>query len=687
MSSKKAPRRKKHRNSKLGCATCKRRRIKCMENLPACTNCVKHRVRCEYLDYTEHQLAVFRAAKRAHEEQAPQSDLLGSASPRSTSPGKPDRGGRSDRNNLDNNLDNFDADRNDRNDKFDRNIDRNNFDRIKLEPGIDKFDDKAGFDVGFANGGANGFADFVPTQYATQNFDNLLANNDSEIIYPVYVLPETPRAGARPRTSTGAGRPLLCARAGAFLFCARAPPPDGEPGFYAVLASLGPLVHRGAASLAQIRHLYHMWIGFFILRACKHRVMFLCLVNLTTNYLVTNVFRNGAGGVSRAQRHLLAVRLIQHYATVIRSLRLLLNENSDPEMAASLLYILLLMAIYDPEATADSARCFRDGMFSVLSHALHSCEQKGVPPPLLVPVHLNLMKNVSATVRFPPYRAHFLHEYELMLASLGNVLAQIAPEDICDPQTAAYVQKVYGDLRLFAHDAIHTHVPAANSRLHDMRFQHEVLFAMVHRWNVVQPARMLVVRRASDLLEKIVTLFSRLLCKAVYAAAPQMRFFLLRDLDTPLLLDVITSNIEELLFADLDAPQALCILRARYNAILPELKRLAGYAVRLTTFLSARLSLLYRGLVVDDSVRLQAPIDNVLEWRGRVDIESTRNDLCARMRLHEVQIDAFASTYIAPQHYPHFGAPAPHSAPHPHPVDFMTLQPCGLLAHDARPEL
>lgn len=34
-------RRKRHRNSHLGCATCKRRRIRCDETLPECTNCKK----------------------------------------------------------------------------------------------------------------------------------------------------------------------------------------------------------------------------------------------------------------------------------------------------------------------------------------------------------------------------------------------------------------------------------------------------------------------------------------------------------------------------------------------------------------------------------------------------------------------------------------------------------------------
>ncbi|CAN3358257.1 hypothetical protein DICA3_F36818 [Diutina catenulata] len=43
-------RRRQHKNSKLGCSTCKKRRVKCDENFPECNNCIKRGVRCGYLD-------------------------------------------------------------------------------------------------------------------------------------------------------------------------------------------------------------------------------------------------------------------------------------------------------------------------------------------------------------------------------------------------------------------------------------------------------------------------------------------------------------------------------------------------------------------------------------------------------------------------------------------------------------
>ncbi|CZR62739.1 related to C6 finger domain protein [Phialocephala subalpina] len=41
--------RKPHRKSRLGCGTCKKRRIKCDEGKPSCSNCEKHELRCDFL--------------------------------------------------------------------------------------------------------------------------------------------------------------------------------------------------------------------------------------------------------------------------------------------------------------------------------------------------------------------------------------------------------------------------------------------------------------------------------------------------------------------------------------------------------------------------------------------------------------------------------------------------------------
>lgn len=44
------PGRRSHTKSRKGCKTCKARHIRCDETTPHCNNCLKHEVRCDYLD-------------------------------------------------------------------------------------------------------------------------------------------------------------------------------------------------------------------------------------------------------------------------------------------------------------------------------------------------------------------------------------------------------------------------------------------------------------------------------------------------------------------------------------------------------------------------------------------------------------------------------------------------------------
>lgn len=61
--------RRRHRNSRLGCDECKRRRIKCDETLPECNNCKNRHNKgpsqcCSYLSMTEEELDSFRIKKQ-----------------------------------------------------------------------------------------------------------------------------------------------------------------------------------------------------------------------------------------------------------------------------------------------------------------------------------------------------------------------------------------------------------------------------------------------------------------------------------------------------------------------------------------------------------------------------------------------------------------------------------------------
>lgn len=48
--------RRTHKNSRDGCPNCKAKRIKCLEELPQCLNCVKKKYRCGYLDFPKEKL-------------------------------------------------------------------------------------------------------------------------------------------------------------------------------------------------------------------------------------------------------------------------------------------------------------------------------------------------------------------------------------------------------------------------------------------------------------------------------------------------------------------------------------------------------------------------------------------------------------------------------------------------------
>lgn len=70
MSTPKKTTRKRHKNSHLGCATCKQRRIKCDEELPACRNCLRAKLKCAYLALGEAARNTLRNAQLAQKLKA-----------------------------------------------------------------------------------------------------------------------------------------------------------------------------------------------------------------------------------------------------------------------------------------------------------------------------------------------------------------------------------------------------------------------------------------------------------------------------------------------------------------------------------------------------------------------------------------------------------------------------------------
>lgn len=712
---KKIPRRK-HRNSKLGCATCKRRRVKCKENLPACSNCLKHGSHCDYLDYTAQQLEDFRRTKLDPDDSLardravvglellllnqPASDQARSSLADGLFEGAPAAGNGSAvledrpealRNYLLDGIREYDM------------VDEPSLRRLLPTLVHDSLQDPQDLlDMKDLPSLPDLSDDQVPHEQPgpvlvphslTQDFDNLLPSDTGKIIYPVYLFdkwnPEPRRDGARASHNGLLNRPARFPRL---------PKPDWDQAskLQQIVKSLGPLIASGRATLHEIRGLYHTWLASFICSAFKHEIMFLCLVNLTTNYLITNALANPLRDADPTLRNRLVVLSVQHYATVIKQLRLLLNENDNTDLGSSISYILSLMSIFDPEATAYSTTCFRDGLFSVLSYAIESAKSRNMVPSPLVPVHLRLVTNIARTVYLPAYPQNFLFEYEQMLVRFGNLLHATVAGLLRDSlySTLLFIQTTYSDLCQFCNETLRLYLPTINANLDNIPVQEDVFFTMFRKWANHAPSRLMVVSQATDPLEKVFNLFVRLFRKAVYATIPQIKFCYLRDFDSPLMLDLHATKSDVEILGDLEHPHSLCVDPVSYQQHLRELKELAAYAIRLTTFLNTRIAILYKFLVYDERLQLLYPVTDMAKWRESIqDIGAVRSEYQERMGLVEYPIEEFNKTYISRYHYPQFadqetpGLVLMPSVGDYSPVDLLTLTEAGLLENDERPGL
>lgn len=61
--------RRTHKNSRDGCPNCRAKRIKCTEELPSCSNCVKKKYRCGYLDFPQERLDHIRRKNEIKRQQ------------------------------------------------------------------------------------------------------------------------------------------------------------------------------------------------------------------------------------------------------------------------------------------------------------------------------------------------------------------------------------------------------------------------------------------------------------------------------------------------------------------------------------------------------------------------------------------------------------------------------------------
>lgn len=542
----------------------------------------------------------------------------------------------------------------------------------------------------------------------TQSFNNVLENGELELILPGYSMDypvhegqiEQPPSGTNNSSSLirdvlligGMEKEITIQNPKALpnaqrllrkFFVQTHEERNYEDFFTKKINDMGVKLAQGRASLPEIRQLFQIWLSYFIYRAFALELMFLCLLNLTTNYMITSVYQSNSKTGFR-----LLVHLIEHYAITIKKLLALLNDNASPELTSSISYILSLMSIYDPEATAYSTKCFRDGMFSVLTHTLH---QTQIPSLSLVPIHLQLMTNIAKSVYLPAYNTSFLDEYQEMLGSFGMLLLDIKARSINSHETWSFVKEEYDQLSRFCNEALENYIPHVNDSLHNLESQEDLFFRIFRKWARHQSARLLMVNKRSDPIEKVLYLFSRLFRKALYAVMPQMRFFYLRDLDSPLFLEVFPSHEDSEIFFELDLEENLFVKGEVYNLLKARLKKLAAYAIRVLTFLKLRMSILYQNLMYNEDVRDIYRIDNVVSWRRTItDIQHTRKEFNDRIGVREYPICAFNNGYIKPHHFPQINKPEipeRDRIPHHLNVDLLKMTPNGFLKDDYYPAL
>ncbi|KAK6464417.1 hypothetical protein DFJ63DRAFT_311722 [Scheffersomyces coipomensis] len=453
---------------------------------------------------------------------------------------------------------------------------------------------------------------------------------------------------------------------------------DYEKALVDLLKLLGPSIDNGTCPLPEIRNVYHVWLKSFISRSFRTELMFSCLVNLTTNFVISTIFNNyesykefsdnlKIGSQTKKieieklidktkLRNFALVKSIKHYAKVIKDLRTYLNNNDDPDLCAQASYLLSLMSIYDPESTLNSTNCFRDGLFSILNYNFNLLMKRTGHVPIMIWVHLKFMKNIMRSIYLPGYDPSFIYEFRTILLQFGQILKPIIKlkHTSNNPSTLEFIDSKYNNLINIVDDSIEKYFPILLNNLTDIKIQQQVLYDMLYSWVRFYPSRLLVITESSDPLEKILYLFYKVWKKSLIALFPQTKYFFLRDFDSPLILDLFVINRDvDIFLYQLDNPINNCLDEEDYAPLTHELKSISSYLIRIITFLQVRFNLLYRSTVYEEIAKKEFPIDDVKVWRDSItNIEETRIKFNDFIGLHEVPIKSFLKHYIKLENYP-----------------------------------
>lgn len=682
-------RRRRHKNSKLGCPNCKKRRVKCSEDLPSCMNCIKHKVRCGYLDYTEEQLRELRNHLLQNEvdEYSERSLLIhGSIS-----------GKFSDDSGSSSHLEGI----------------------AEIGPGgVQDYDENEYTDTTERKLSApSDVLNFQQTSI-TQIFDTLLStsmDNTLPIIYPIYTISKNTSVTSEidlinneafndsGSNSSRTIHPLKLQQdnsiqrqlPGSIISTSKFDIlPQANIDHTAVLVDMvkkaQASILRGTSTLGTIRYLFDAWLNSFFDLSNHSEAVFSCMLNLTTNYVITVSYKPSNlnhGNLERKKKlkNYLLVSSIKQYAKVIKGLRHFLNNNSNSHLCSLVSYILLLMSIYDPEATLNSLNCFRDGLFGVLTYNINIANNNFTRELLLNTAHLKLMTNVVRSVYSPGYDPTFLHELKETLETFGKILDNAL--EVSNNDTLSFVFDKYKELLSYTEDTVNEYEPTINGNLSDIEIQQQTLFDMLYRWVRLYPPKLCVVRSTSDPFELLLYLFFKAMTKSLYAVFPQIKYFFLRDFDSPLMLDLYMSTDNFSIYdKSIESPASCCVPMYHYEEIKPEFKKIASYLIRLNTFFLKRVEIIYKLTVFGEKSQKHFPIVDERKWRKEItDIYKAREDFSSITGLTEIPIKLFKKTLIKPFHFPCVSENSQIQIDQDNDdaeIDFLTLKLSGLLEHD-----
>ncbi|KAI5948941.1 hypothetical protein KGF57_005134 [Candida theae] len=741
--------RRKHKNSKLGCPNCKQRRVKCSEDLPSCKNCIKHKVECGYLHYTKEEIEELKQAKLERQqmvdasrsgtkleseevEHQPESGfgskdgspLVKSNSPSAIRDNKQKRTANKTR--ISKPKDARTSAKATQRAASKRNQSRDTISTTNPASSTFQSNDKEQSQDTLTN------KTQVNGSVVVQNFDDLLGNDSgtgNSIIYPVYRMHQnhseehhfnidhTEFSGKKtdllnlPTTPTsfvpGTALPGAVHRPTSFSVSRFANHVNYAKESEQLYVRENSDIMHGEMDLERVRYVYWNWLRSCVYQGALHPLRFYCLLNICANYLISNCFEDsnkqlGAGATNSPiergkelahMRQTCLVKTIHYYDQVIKRLRTMLaSNNPNPDTTCTISYLLGLTSMYDPERSSYSTNCYREGLFGMLEHFNSLSGPRD--PPLVVKVQLKLMTNIMMTGNLPAYGPVLLADARQMLIAYGDIIfsicerfANTVAQD--DPRfsTCHFLQLKYHQLLQFMSETIDVYYPQINGNMGNMQAQQYILYQMLAKWVIIFPSQLLFPNASQGPVEKVMYLFYKFVKKALFAVFPHVKFFFLRNFDGPTLLDVYASD-DYSVYEELLQPSNLKVDISYYNPHIEQLKYVAAFLIRGSTYMSKRFAILYPLLM-----RFIAMHDfqgsDINEWRKTVqNFAALREDFREKMQVSEMNLNSLTHGYIQRSNYPMVGSEiGHHNISNDLLVDFSTLLPSGLLAGDYDPAL